>query len=316
MSRSGGIIPFLGWTRPAAPPADVDQERATIARETERERQILRAHIARPEAEARFEKWLMDAAAAGPRVNVGTLTVAEVPLEFRKVLRWEKRALITHDPELAFTAALASIVPDALRADADAGFTQFYAAHGEGLSDAERRSQLQECRAARLAAELAEERAIRAEEAASGGIDRRDDADPAVVLAFDADLVGTTRPTTIDVSRLHALEAATAAMAAARHDAQERHRDAETDFRRAVSRRDAEHASRTPVSRAIREETLAEHEAAVGEHEAIVARYAAPLEAIASRWETLSRLARACRELATKQGIDRPRQFEPGVTAA
>lgn len=304
------------FLRSHPPTDDVTTARARREGGLEHNRSIDQTHDAREIADHRFETELMRAHADGPHVNVESLTRALADPRGLKLLRWGGLAKVVNDPEYRATCVVAALMPDVLRAEAAAGFDAFYDTHGEGLTHEERTAQLAECEAEILAAELAEERALRAQEARGESPERRRDADPAITLATDEALRGTTRPTEIDVDRLHAIEDAAAMLDAARLVAAERARDATRDARRVTDRRDSERQSNYPyASPEIRAQTLAALEQAVSEHAVIQERHAETEAAVTAQWDLAATLARACRKYANKLGVDLPRQLEPGSSS-
>jgi len=309
------VAGLLGFkTRGAT--AEIEAARATITECAARAQEIERAPITKEIAIGRLREWRRQLRDKGPRPNVGTAAAADVPVAYRKPYQW-RDPLVARDPENAILSAVLSFLPEKAVDNADeAVVAAWYREHDTvGMTDEARRKAREENAAKLLAAECAEERAIRAAEAAGDAIDRRPEADPAIVLAPDDELAGNKRPTTIVVPRLRAQEGGTTLGRAMLDTSAASERDAAESMQRAKMGRDAEKRSVHPSQREARAAQLKQHDEAVEHHTAEYERRRETRESIETRVAALAQLARRCREHANKLGVDRPRAYEPGVSS-
>lgn len=158
------------------PRAQVEKIRDQLSALRHQRRQVERELPDRTAVFAAIEKWEADAEA-----------VLDGMVDVRTLLRADGRPVVSSRLDLA-RAASAMAVRELADRHRDAVDAEFEKRGANGLTATARSARLAEIDAQLLAAEKAEEGAIRAAEADGMAILRRADASPAIVLAFDRDL--------------------------------------------------------------------------------------------------------------------------------
>jgi len=286
--------------------------RETLTRLSDERHATERVPVTRAEAERRFEDLLAsEAAAVGAGVDAARFTVPEYTPPERGVLALARpREIASGDPLPHLVGAvLARFNPEALRTAFREEANTFYAQHPEALSDDARTAKLAELDAEQLCTACDEERTIREAESAGVPIARRGDASPPAVLTPDEELTGDVPVARVDPARYWLIRDRATALADAMWGADERRRIARDEHQRAALR--VRETEQTAASRGVEvSEDLRQFEA---QRHTALERCTRTYDEIHEQWEVACRLASACREYATAQGVDVREPGAPGI---
>jgi len=165
---------------------DVSEHVAKLRRERERltaEREALeKAPLSRGEAEKQLEQRITELAG---RVQFDVAPLVSLPsvAPQRRSLMQRSEPRVGMDAEELLAATLAHVWPDRVRQQGREALNAYYATHAEGLAQPARRAAVEKIDRQLTAIEVEEETVIRDAEERGISLDRRPDADPAIVLA-------------------------------------------------------------------------------------------------------------------------------------